>query len=46
VRRNLREDVEKLSFEVKFINIALIPMLVVFASIAIFIVRVMRKKQR
>ena len=46
VRRNLREDVEKLSFTIKFINIALIPMLVVFASIAIFIVRVMRKKQR
>lgn len=35
VRRNLREDVEKLGFRLKFINIALIPLLVTVCSIGI-----------
>lgn len=45
VRRKLREDVEALAFKVKFINIALIPLIVVFAGVAIAIVRSMRKQK-
>jgi len=44
VRRNLREDVEALAFKVKFVNIALIPLAVVFLGAIIGIIRLMRKR--
>ena len=44
IRRHLREDVESLGRWIKFINIALIPLLVVLVSIAIAIIKNMRRK--
>jgi ABC-type uncharacterized transport system involved in gliding motility auxiliary subunit len=44
VRRELREDVENLGARVKFINIALIPLLITIVSITIGILRSFRRR--
>ncbi len=44
VRRNLREDVERLGARVKFINIALIPLLISIFCIAIAVLRSTRRR--
>lgn len=46
VRRQLREDVEALAFRVKFINIALMPFIVVLVGVAVALVRVARRKRK
>jgi ABC-type uncharacterized transport system involved in gliding motility auxiliary subunit len=43
LRKNLRQDAESLVFWTKLLNIALMPLLVVLAGLAVFLVR--RKKQ-
>lgn len=45
IRRHLREDVERLGAVVKFVNIAMIPLLVALVSIAIAIIKLMRRRK-
>ncbi|MFW5870196.1 MAG: GldG family protein [Candidatus Sumerlaeota bacterium] len=46
LRRNLREDVEKLGIWVKFINIGLMPFLVILAGLFVVAMRVMQRKRQ
>jgi ABC-type uncharacterized transport system involved in gliding motility auxiliary subunit len=45
VQRNLREDVEKLTARVKFLNIVLVPLFVVVAGAGVGIIRTMRRRK-
>ncbi|MFP4379457.1 MAG: Gldg family protein [Candidatus Sumerlaeia bacterium] len=44
VRRQLREDVEALGFRLKFINIALVPIIVIAFGLGVAVVRFMRRR--
>lgn len=46
VQRNLRRDIDRLASNVRFVNVALMPILVAFIAIGIAIVRHRRRKAR